>query len=79
MARFAAKCIDQMATLSKELEAALGPGTSDLKLRVGLNVSASIPPICNAHTKCVVLQSGPCTAGVLRGEKSRFQLFGDVR
>jgi hypothetical protein len=25
------------------------------------------------------LNSGPTTAGVLRGEKSRFQLFGDVR
>ena len=24
------------------------------------------------------LNSGPCTAGVLRGEKSRFQLFGDT-
>lgn len=24
------------------------------------------------------LHSGPVTAGVLRGEKSRFQLFGDV-
>ena len=24
------------------------------------------------------LHSGPCTAGVLRGEKSRFQLFGDT-
>jgi class 3 adenylate cyclase len=27
----------------------------------------------------VGLNSGPTTAGVLRGEKSRFQLFGDVR
>jgi class 3 adenylate cyclase len=25
------------------------------------------------------LNSGPTTAGVLRGEKARFQLFGDVR
>ena len=24
------------------------------------------------------LNSGPCTAGVLRGDKSRFQLFGDT-
>ena len=57
MARFAAKCIDQMAMLSMELEATLGPGTSDLKLRVGLNVSAPIPPIHNAHTS--VLFSSP--------------------
>ena len=27
----------------------------------------------------VGLNSGPTTAGVLRGEKARFQLFGDVR
>ena len=25
------------------------------------------------------IHSGPTTAGVLRGEKARFQLFGDVR
>jgi hypothetical protein len=25
------------------------------------------------------LNSGPTTGGVLRGEKARFQLFGDVR
>ena len=24
------------------------------------------------------LHSGPCTAGVLRGERARFQLFGDT-
>lgn len=24
------------------------------------------------------LNSGPCTAGVLRGERARFQLFGDT-
>ena len=35
----------------------LGPGTGDLRLRVGIH-------------------SGPVTAGVLRGERSRFQLFG---
>jgi class 3 adenylate cyclase len=48
-----------MKELIRELEALLGPGTSDLALRVGLH-------------------SGAVTAGVLRGEKSRFQLFGDT-
>lgn len=48
-----------MATVVRDLEVALGPGTGDLELRFGLN-------------------SGPCTAGVLRGDKSRFQLFGDT-
>ena len=48
-----------MSSLAHELELTLGPGTSDLCLRIGLH-------------------SGPVTAGVLRGEKSRFQLFGDT-
>ncbi len=59
MARFAYQCLVGMKELIRELEAMLGPGTSDLALRVGLH-------------------SGPVTAGVLRGEKSRFQLFGDT-
>ena len=59
MTWFAYECIRQMKELVKELEVTLGPGTSDLSLRVGLH-------------------SGPVTAGVLRGEKARFQLFGDT-
>jgi class 3 adenylate cyclase len=57
MSRFAYQCLIGMKGLTRELEAMLGPGTSDLALRVGLH-------------------SGAVTAGVLRGEKSRFQLFG---
>lgn len=59
MTWFAYECLRRMKELIKELEVSLGPGTSDLSLRVGLH-------------------SGPVTAGVLRGEKSRFQLFGDT-
>jgi len=59
MAKFAFECLYHMHDLTKTLENALGPGTTDLTLRVGLH-------------------SGPVTAGVLRGEKSRFQLFGDT-
>lgn len=59
MSRFAYQCLVGMKELIRELEAMLGPGTSDLALRVGLH-------------------SGAVTAGVLRGEKSRFQLFGDT-
>ena len=58
MTYFAYECIRKMKELTRKLEATLGPGTSDLCMRVGLH-------------------SGPVTAGVLRGEKSRFQLFGD--
>ena len=43
----------------KALESILGPGTANLRLRIGVH-------------------SGAVTAGVLRGEKSRFQLFGDT-
>ncbi|KAG7350476.1 adenylate/guanylate cyclase with GAF and PAS/PAC sensor domain [Nitzschia inconspicua] len=59
MSRFAYQCLVGMKVLICELEGILGPGTSELALRVGLH-------------------SGAVTAGVLRGEKSRFQLFGDT-
>ena len=59
MTRFAFECLQRMKETTQKLETSLGPGTSDLALRVGLH-------------------SGPVTGGVLRGEKSRFQLFGDT-
>jgi class 3 adenylate cyclase len=59
MVRFAHKILTITNELTEQLESVLGPGTSDLGLRVGLH-------------------SGPVTAGVLRGAKSRFQLFGDT-
>jgi class 3 adenylate cyclase len=59
MTRFAFECLHQMQETTRKLEITLGPGTSDLDIRVGLH-------------------SGPVTGGVLRGEKSRFQLFGDT-
>lgn len=59
MARFGYQCLVRMKKMTGELEALLGPGTSELGLRIGMH-------------------SGAVTAGVLRGEKSRFQLFGDT-
>ena len=59
MARFAHKCLLQMNQLIRTLEVTLGPGTSELTLRIGMH-------------------SGSVIAGVLRGEKFRFQLFGDT-
>jgi class 3 adenylate cyclase len=59
MCRFAHEIHKCISSLTKELEVQLGPGTSDLQLRIGIH-------------------SGPVTAGILRGEKSRFQLFGDT-
>jgi class 3 adenylate cyclase len=59
MVRFARSCLEKIKDLTDHLESALGPGTADLAMRMGIH-------------------SGPVTAGVLRGEKSRFQLFGDT-
>ena len=59
MCRFAHEIQKCMSDLTKRLEVQLGPGTSDLQLRIGLH-------------------SGSVIAGILRGEKSRFQLFGDT-
>jgi class 3 adenylate cyclase len=87
MARFAQKCIGKMASVTKNLETILGP--------VRLTCCCQRPYILYlesiAQLSCHKLQgtidlslriglnSGPTTAGVLRGEKARFQLFGDVR
>ena len=59
MCQFAHEIHQCMSDLTKRLEVQLGPGTSDLQLRIGLH-------------------SGSVVAGVLRGEKSRLQLFGDT-
>ena len=59
MGRFATEILAKMDQLTKQLEKTLGPGTSELALRIGCH-------------------SGAVTAGVLRGDKSRFQLFGDT-
>jgi len=59
MVRFAYDCLVKMTSLTKELEVDLGPGTSALAMRFGIN-------------------SGSVTAGVLRGDGLRFQLFGET-
>jgi Adenylate and Guanylate cyclase catalytic domain len=55
MCRFARDCRIKVNELTNNLESTLGPGTADLRLRIGLH-------------------SGAVTAGVLRGERSRFQV-----
>jgi class 3 adenylate cyclase len=59
MARFASDINIVVARVTHDLGLKLGPGTSELRMRIGIH-------------------SGPVTAGVLRGDKARFQLFGDT-
>jgi hypothetical protein len=89
MARFARDCRDTMIKLTRELEKTLGPVSSQalparafatFRIRTGsLTFDFLIFRQGTADlTLRFGLNSGPTTAGVLRGEKSRFQLFGDV-
>lgn len=45
---------------------------------VTLELEKTLGPDTTNISLRVGLHSGPVTAGVLRGEKSRFQLFGDT-
>lgn len=83
MAKFARECLDKFNDLAKQLEISLGPDTADLAMRAGVSVilnRMSHPKnmISLILFRCLQLHSGPVTAGVLRGDKSRFQLFGDT-
>eukprot|EP00980_Cylindrotheca_fusiformis_P021046 scaffold8060_cov110-Cylindrotheca_fusiformis.AAC.4 len=66
---FARDCVHSMKDITRKLEVALGPDTSALDLRVGIHRLALTASFTH---------SGQVTAGVLRGERSRFQLFGDT-
>lgn len=59
MAKFAKDCLQKLYEVTSALELRLGPDTTDLSMRFGLN-------------------SGQVTGGVLRGDRARFQLFGDT-
>jgi hypothetical protein len=80
MARFAKDCMKKMNELTKQLITVLGPDTADLSMRIGIHCKTSLPfhkrHFCfNISNKFSPDPStaGPVTAGVLRGEKSRFQ------
>ena len=54
MARFAHKCLVKTNTLMHALETTLGPGTSELKMRIGLHryvgiFSIFLPPLSVSH------------------------------
>jgi class 3 adenylate cyclase len=59
MAKFAFDCQIRVVAVTENLGRRLGPGTSTLRMRIGIH-------------------SGPVTAGVLMGDRARFQLFGDT-
>ena len=85
--RFAKDILVKMHTVTTNLERILGPDTGDLGLRIGIHSGpgeyTGSPQLATVikhnlthkklnHTLVTV------TAGVLRGERSRFQLFGDT-
>lgn len=70
-----------MKDMVRKLELRLGPGTSELDLRIGLHSGTEKVSIRLANWGSVrvilihlFLVSGQVTAGVLRGERSRFQV-----
>jgi class 3 adenylate cyclase len=94
MARFARDCLQKYPKILREMTEYLGPEVKDLGTFCGRWESAGVEsfPQCTMSHFYVYgnlffhsylglrtgLHSGPVTAGVLRGEKSRFQLFGDT-
>lgn len=83
MAKFAKDCLRTFQALVLELESSLGPDTADLGLRgtclMRLSRLIHIRMINPTQTILLAagLHSGPVTGGVLRGDRARFQLFGD--
>ena len=86
MARVARDCVKKTYQLMKELELKLGPDTSDLSIRIGLHsgpvtgkstFSHRLLP-CPAPVSYIFLVLWHFIAGVLRGQRARFQLFGDT-
>ena len=81
MARFSRECIYRMQELVKRLEVTLGPDTGTFTARNNMSsdfLAFLIVVLSGDLCLRVGLHSGPVTAGVLKGERSRFQLFGDT-
>lgn len=68
--------------LSRKLEVHLGPDTAGKSVSVGcMTPACPVPKSILLHAELEMragLHSGAVTAGVLRGVRSRFQLFGDT-
>lgn len=88
MVRFCADVREKMNALGHHLDLQLGPGSSSLKIRMGLhsgpvtgmykNQRVVEYSICIAFTYHLSTGFSVFLAGVLRGAKARFQLFGDT-
>ena len=88
MCRFASEILSKMRVLTKELEVVLGPDTGmsgepmeevERGKSILLRGSDNVVPFSNFLGDLelrIGIHSGPVTAGCLRGERTRFQLFG---
>ena len=92
MARFAQDCARRVGVVMRKLEVDLGPETSGKCRSLGLRAvlayswwqhrAYTFSRTCSFFSALGFrfgLHSGPVTGGVLRGQRARFQLFGDVR
>jgi class 3 adenylate cyclase len=88
MARFAMAAIIRFYEVIKRLELTLGPDTVGESTRTPFMRVASCCALQQSHDQPplhrldlgmrIGMHSGPVTAGVLRGDRARFQLFGDT-
>jgi Adenylate and Guanylate cyclase catalytic domain len=88
-AKFARLIVNQMKLVCHDLEKTLGPSTAELDIRVGIHSGSCTAGgkiglfggkyvRRDARQKLTNLSSCYLKNTVLRGEKARFQLFGDV-
>jgi class 3 adenylate cyclase len=92
MARFATDCLAKFGQVVNQLEESLGPDTRDLGMRIGmhsgpvtagtLSFFAFFDSFSLFNASDVANKLRPCSPpkrkGVLKGDRARFQLFGDV-
>ena len=89
MCRFAWDCLNKMNEVTRRLEVTLGPGKLRCK-EYPVHLLFFFSFVRSHKISCLYIidtgdlsmrfgiHSGPVTAGVLQGERARFQLFGDT-